>query len=128
MSPDLSQIKARGLPTWWPDRARGRLSTDMGGNTVSISLDRMASDCARRLAAHDMMLRHLGLDPGPEDAPRVIAELRGTLRACAACQTPGRCAEWCRDGWPGPPRFCQGEAAFADLARALTVPGRVRVA
>ena len=95
---------------------------------MSISLDRMASDCARRLAAHDMMLRHLGLDPGPEEAPRVIAELRGTLSACTACPTPGRCAAWCRDGFDGTPRFCRGEAAFADLARALAAPGRARVA
>lgn len=91
---------------------------------MSISLGYMASDCVRRLAAHDMMLRHLGLDPGPEGAPRVISELRGTLRACSACPTPGRCADWCRDGRSGTPRFCRGEGAFADLARALMAPGR----
>jgi hypothetical protein len=88
----------------------------------------MASDCACRLAAHDGMLRHLGLDPGPEDALRVIPELRGTLRACTTCPTPGRCAAWRREGLPGTPRFCRGEPAFADLARALMASGRVRVA
>ena len=95
---------------------------------MSFSLERIASDCARRLAAHDVMLRHLGLDPGPGDAPRVITELRGTLSACTACPTPGRCATWCRDGSPGKPRFCRGEAAYADLARALAAPGCGRVA
>ncbi len=95
---------------------------------MSICLDVMASDCARRLTAHDMMLRHLALDPGPGGAPRVMVELRGTLRACTACPTPGRCAAWCRDGSSGTPRFCRGEAAFADLARALAAPGCGRVA
>ena len=61
-----------------------------GRVTMSICLDVMASDCARRLTAHDMMLRHLALDPGPGGAPRVLVELRGTLRACTACPTPGR--------------------------------------
>lgn len=95
---------------------------------MSICLDVMASDCARRLAAHDMMLRHLGLDPGPGAAPGVMGELRATLRACTACPTPGRCAAWCRDGASGMPPFCRGEQAFGVLAGALGAPHRTRVA
>lgn len=95
---------------------------------MSVSLNRMADDCARRLAAHDLMLRHLALYPGPEDAPRVIAELRNTLRACSACPTPGRCAGWCAGGNPGLPSFCEGAQAFAALARVLHAPQHTRVA
>ena len=95
---------------------------------MSICLDVMASDCARRLTAHDMMLRHLGLDPGPGAATRVMGELRGTLRACTACPTPGRCAAWCRDGFAGTPPFCPGEQAFGALARALVAVQQARVA
>ena len=95
---------------------------------MSICLDRMASDCARRLTAHDTMLRHLGLDPGPGEAPRLIAELRDTLRACTACPTPGRCAAWCREGRPGAPPFCRGGQGFDTLARAMVALQRARVA
>lgn len=95
---------------------------------MSISLDQMAEDCSRRLAAHEMMLRHLDLDPGPKEALRVSKELRATLRACTACPTPGRCADWCRDGRHGTPRFCAGDTAFDALSRAIGALRMARVA
>jgi hypothetical protein len=95
---------------------------------LSFSLDQMGHDCARRLTAHDMMLRHLNLDPGPDEAPRLIGELRGTLRACIACPTPGRCVAWCGEGQSGAPRFCRGVGAFDALARALAAARDTRVA
>lgn len=95
---------------------------------MSGLLDGMAKAHSQRMAAHTAMLAHLGIDPGAEDAPRLHAQLRGTLLSCARCRCPVACSAWIGYGQPGTPPWCGAGPAFDALALARAQLARCRAA
>lgn len=85
---------------------------------MSGLLDGILITFETRMAAHEAMLAHLGLNPTQEDAPVLFDALRGTLLACGSCQCPNTCMEWQERGEVGPPDWCHRRGTFLTLIEA----------